>query len=304
MPSSGVHAHEALYYRDDHEYREGLSEFLAPALDSGEPVALAVPGWKLEPLREWLDGALDVELLDMCEVGRNPGRILPVIERLGNKHRGRTLHYVGEPIWPGRCPAAIREAVRHEALINLALRGTRTQVLCPYDASRLDESVLASAERTHPTVVDCGMARPSESYSDAVPPEAELPLGHPPPGAARCHVREGDLSAVRAAVRDYARDTHFNGRLLDDLQIVASELAGNALRHGAPPRQLWVWQTPGKVVCQAENRGAISDPLAGRRNPGQDPNHGMGLWIVHHLSALVEVRSGDRTTIRAHLPVD
>lgn len=303
MPPSGVSTHEALYYRDDCEYQDGLSKFLAPALAREEPVALAVPRWRLERVRQWLDG-VPHELLDMCEVGRNPGRILPVIERLQDKHSGRTLHYVGEPIWPGRCPKEIREAVRHEALINLALRGTQTRVLCPYDASGLDQSVLASAERTHPTVVEQGIARPSECYSDTVPPEAELPLAAPPRGATSYQIREGELAAARAAARDYARDSDLDGRLLDDLQVVASELAGNALRHGTPPRQLSVWRTREHVVCQVENRGDISDPLAGRRNPGKEPDRGMGLWIVHHLSDLVEVRSGDRTTVRAHLPAD
>jgi hypothetical protein len=55
------------------------------------------------------------------------------------------------------------------------------------------------------------------------------------------------------------------------------------------------------MVCQVKNEGAISDPLAGRRNPRPRAQQGMGLWIVHQLSDLVEMRDGTRTTVRAHL---
>jgi hypothetical protein len=62
-----------------------------------------------------------------------------------------------------------------------------------------------------------------------------------------------------------------------------------------------MWQTSERMVCQVENEGAILDPLAGRLNPRPSAKNGMGLWIVHQLSDLVEMRDGTRTTVRAHL---
>jgi hypothetical protein len=62
-----------------------------------------------------------------------------------------------------------------------------------------------------------------------------------------------------------------------------------------------MWSAEGNVVCQVSNRGTITDPLAGRRNPAPGSDAGMGLWIVHHLCHLVEVRSAEHTTVRAHL---
>lgn len=300
MPRSIAHTHQALFYRDDREYLEGLTCFLTPALAAEEPIALALPQPKLSLVREELCD-FKKDLLDMSELGRNPGRILAFIERLRQEHRGRRLHYVGEPIWPGRTPEEIREAVRHEALINVALDGTSTRVLCPYDAVGLDDGVLASAKRTHPEIVERGTTRSSYSYSEEIPAECELPLSPPPGDALAYVVREGALGALRAAVRDYGRGTGVRGELVDDLQIVANELATNALAHGDPPRSLVMWGTPEKVVCQVDNEGAISDPLAGRRPPRPTAERGMGLWIVHQLSDLVEMRDGERTTIRAHL---
>src|SRR5437879_10711221 len=103
--------------------------FVEPALEAGEPVAIAVPGPRAELLRESFNGHA-VELFDMIELGRNPARIIPAVESMLATHDGRLLHYVGEPIWAGRSHEEIREATRHEALINLAWPGAHIRVLC------------------------------------------------------------------------------------------------------------------------------------------------------------------------------
>lgn len=300
MRRSGVHTHKALFYRGKREYLEGLHRFLRPAFASGEPVALALPQPKLRLVREQLREVSNDDLLDMSEVGRNPGRILAIIERLREGHHGETLHYVGEPIWPGRTTEEIREAVRHEALINVALGGTSTRVLCPYDAAGVDGTVLESAKRTHPVIVEQGGPHSSCCYSEAIPPECELPLSDPPDDAVRYPVEESALGGLRSAIRSLGREAGFGTEHVDDVQVVVSELAANALRHGAPLRRMTLWRTPEEMICQVENEGAISDPLAGRRPPHRRPERGMGLWIVHQLSDLVEMRDGARTTVRAH----
>jgi anti-sigma regulatory factor (Ser/Thr protein kinase) len=301
MSPLGNSTHQALFYRDDGEYVEGLRRFLTPARGSGDPIAISVPEHKLELVREQLSDWSDKELFDMSEVGRNPGRILSVIERLRQERPGRMLHSIGEPIWAGRTKEEIREAVRHEALLNVMLEDTPMRVLCPYDALALDDAVLASAKRTHPEIVENGAMRSSCCYSEAIPPECEVPLSTPPEEASNYVIKEGMLSTLRAAVRDHGRNAGFGGELIEDLQLVANELVTNALRYGAPRRQLTVWGTSDEMICQVENEGAISDPLAGRRNPLPHAKSGMGLWIVHQLSALVEMRDGARTTVRAHL---
>ena len=46
--------------------------------------------------------------------------------------------------------------------------------------------------------------------------------------------------------------------------------------------------------------GWITDPLAGRKRPPPD-SAGQGLWVVNHVSDLVEMRSGPAgTTTRLH----
>jgi anti-sigma regulatory factor (Ser/Thr protein kinase) len=300
MRHFGVHTHEAFFYRDDREYLEGISGFLAPAHDRGEPVALLLPGPKLELARSLVSGLPHGELLDMAHVGRNPGRIIPLIRRLLEQVKEmRMLHVIGEAVWPGRGVDEVREVLRHEALVNLAFGDTPVRALCPYDAAHLDRSVLAGAERTHPTVHDHGQPRRCSAYSEAVPPECESALSPPPADAVRLELKDRNLASVRAAVRDFGSEQRLRPGALDDLVIVANELAANAYEHGAPPRRLTMWRALRHLICQVENDGAIADPLAGRRKP--QPGHGMGLWIVHQISELVQVRAGRRTTVRAHL---
>ncbi|MGH2884858.1 MAG: MEDS domain-containing protein, partial [Solirubrobacteraceae bacterium] len=122
--SSPIEAHQALFYQDSSEYLEGIFDFIDPALDRQEAVAIAVPEPRVRLLElELGDRTASVELLDMVELGRNPGRIIPAVFGMIERHAGRPLRYVGEPIWSGRSPEEIREAARHEALINLAWPG-------------------------------------------------------------------------------------------------------------------------------------------------------------------------------------
>src|SRR5882757_279763 len=73
-------AHPALFYRGLPGFLAGTVPFIEEGLANGEPVAVAVPGDRLAPLRTELAGAqAKVQLLDMNQVGRNPGRILPAV---------------------------------------------------------------------------------------------------------------------------------------------------------------------------------------------------------------------------------
>jgi anti-sigma regulatory factor (Ser/Thr protein kinase) len=178
------------------------------------------------------------------------------------------------------------------------------RVLCPYDARGLDDEVLRSAELTHPTLVSDGRVSSSRRYRLDPPPECELPLSPPPGEAATLEFGPEDLAGVRALAARQGDHAGLTRERIDDLVIVANELASNALQHGQHPRQVAIWRSSQEIVCEVTNRGTITDPLAGRRNPSLDEDAGMGLWIVHHLCELVEVRTGERTTVRAHLLSD
>lgn len=295
-------AHQALFYTGNDEYLAGISDFIGPALDRDEPIAIAVPAPNLKLLRDELgDRAAPIELLDMSELGKNPARIIPAVLSMIERHGGSPLRYVSEPIWPGRSLAEIREATRHEALTNLAWGGADIRVLCPYDAAHLDDQVLIDAEHTHPGVVrDRRLAASSAYGSGEVPPGCDEPLSAPAPDAVAIHFEIGDLARLRGWVAGHAVGAGLDRDRAEELVIAINELTSNTVRHAATGGVLRFWSVPGEVIFQVEDSGHITDRLAGcrRREVGTG---GLGLWMVNQLCDLVEVRtSAAGTAIRTH----
>ncbi len=160
--------HPALFYRGLDEYLTGTLPFIEEGLAAGEPVAVAVPASRLEPLRAELgEAAARVRFVDMGEASSNPGRIIPgVLLAFADAHRDAgPMRIVGEPIWPGRSDVEYPACVQHEALINMAFAGRPATVLCPYDVEGLPAAVLADAEATHPAVIDASGVRVSTRYA-------------------------------------------------------------------------------------------------------------------------------------------
>lgn len=294
-------AHLAFFYRDAGEYVDGVRSFLGPGLAAGDAAVAAVPPTRLPLLRDAFGD--DVELLDMSRLGSNPGRIIPAVYDMLERHAGRRLHYVGEPIWAGRGPEEIREAMRHEALINLAWSDAPIRVLCPYDTAGLSAEVLADAERTHPHVAGGdGAEAPSAHYAGAAFPDGcDLPLPDPPAGAATVPFGAHGLGAAREAVLAATGACGLTRARASDLLLAVNELAANSLRHGGGSGVLRIWHAKGRLTCEISDAGRIGDPLAGRRPPGRESARGRGLWLVHQLCDLVEARTGaDGTTVRVH----
>lgn len=295
--------HVALLYRDPGEHAEVVSGFLRAGLDAGERAFAAVPGREHARLRAALGRhGDDVVFADMTSLGANPARIIPAIEAFA-ADSGRPVRVVTEPVWPGRSAAEIAEATKHEALVNLAFAGPRTQILCPYDATRLPQPVLADARRTHPhAVCRAGLARgPRYSGPGRLPAICTAPLP-PPPAAASALGFSDDLRSVREFVAGHAGAAELSGARTAELVLAVSEIAANTLRHADGGGTVRCWQAPGELVCDLRDGGHITDPLAGRRLPGADQAGGQGLWLVNRCVDLTEVRTGrDGTVTRLHM---
>ncbi|MDN0194400.1 anti-sigma factor RsbA family regulatory protein [Streptomyces sp. S.PNR 29] len=302
--SPGAFVHPALFYRDEREYVAGTVPFVRGALEAGDPVAVAVPGENLALIREALgDGADAVKFLDMRKAGRNPGRIIPGVLRAfaDTQPSGRRVHIIGEPVWAGRSPTEYPACVQHEALINAAFQDRTVTILCPYDARRLDEQVLADAYATHPTVIPSGSAAElaSAAYApDAVVARYNEPLS-PVPEALVFAFDAETLSHARHVATGEGARLGLEGVKLDDLALVTAELVTNSVVHGGGSGVLRVWDEDGYVVCEVRDKGRLTDPLAGRRPAPRDQRGGRGLLLVNLVSDLVRVHTGeDGTTVR------
>jgi anti-sigma regulatory factor (Ser/Thr protein kinase) len=295
--TGGGFSHEAVLYRQPAQYRSAVLGFVRDGLARSEPVLVALPAAAAEAIRGDLGEHPDLVFADMGQLGRNPGRIIPAVWDFADRHGGRPVRFVSEPVWPGRSAAEIRATVAHEAMINLAFAGVPVAVMCPYDVGRLAPNVAASAARTHPVLHMADGTRDSPDYAAGRIPR--FPLSRPPARAQRFDYT-ADLRSVRASVSRYAQDAGLTADRLPDLVIAVGEVIANTLRHTSGGGTVCIWHTRSEVICQISDTGHITDPLVGLRRP-LGPG-GLGLWVVNQVCDLVELRTGERgTTIRMHM---
>ncbi|MER7361127.1 anti-sigma factor RsbA family regulatory protein [Nonomuraea wenchangensis] len=303
MKSAGPFSHPALLYRSAAEYVSATTAFVREGLAAGEPVAVAVPAPALALIANGLGpDAGAVRMLDMSVEGRNPGRIIPAVLRdFADRHPGRRVRIIGEPIWAGRPATVYPACAQHEALINLAFAGREATILCPYDTSALAPAIVEEAARTHPVLLDAEGERPSGDYAPEQVIDAHNRPLEEPGECVSLRFGEAELPAARHLATRQAALLGFAGDRLDDIRLVVAELGANSLDHGGGSGTIRVWATADRLVCEVSDRGHIRDPLAGRipvdpRVPGS-----RGLLIVNLLADLVRVhtRPGG-TVVRAY----
>jgi anti-sigma regulatory factor (Ser/Thr protein kinase) len=92
------------------------------------------------------------------------------------------------------------------------------------------------------------------------------------------------LGSLRTEMRDAvfgqpAADPH---DLAERLTIVATELAGNALRHGIPPTVVTLQRSDGNLLIDVQDNDQASQPAVdGQRPPGEG---GLGLILAQRLA--------------------
>jgi anti-sigma regulatory factor (Ser/Thr protein kinase) len=302
--SNGRFRHLALFYHGCGDYLAALCAFIQAGRARGEAVFVAVPERKAQLVRQELgEDSAQVMLVDMAELGRNPARIIPAVLAYAGKHRGQRVCCIGEPIWPGRTEAELQEATRHEALINLAFRGSPVTFLCAYDSAGLPRSVIADAASTHPAVIKDRRETASARYLGpaVLPPRCHRALPRPPVHAEALGYRD-DLRSVRRFVASRARCAGLAPSRIPDLVIAASELAANTFRHTGGGGTVQVWRTSEEIICQVADSGQIADPLARYQARSDELVGGNGLWVVNQVCDLVQARTGRAgTTTRLHM---
>jgi anti-sigma regulatory factor (Ser/Thr protein kinase) len=143
---------------------------------------------------------------------------------------------------------------------------------------------------------------PSSSYTaGTIPRECDQPLSTPPAGAETLRYRDG-LAGVRAFAATRARQAGLPPRRVGDLVIAVGDLVANTFAHTSGPGTLTLWLTGGEVICQVNDTGHFTGPLAGRLQ--RDPvaaGGSRGLWVVQQVCDLVQIRTGPAgTAIRLH----
>lgn len=300
--------HFALLYRSQQEYVDFVVRFVVDGLARDEAVLVAVPGDKLDLLHDALSGSgggfpAELRMADIGEVGRNPSRFMAMEASFANDHPDRRVRIVSQLAWQGRTDDEFVACFEHEALVNEALARCRATGLCLYDASRLHDDKLADARATHPLLWSRGALHRSAEYAPAdVLQRCNRPL-RAKPGAVTYMVRKSaDLRPARSVAVNYAGWMGMSRDGIDDLQLIATELATNSLMYTDGACRLAFWRQDEHLVCEARDSGRLDDPLVGRLDPGPEGPASRGLYLVNAISDLVRTHTTSTgTTIQAYL---
>ena len=260
--------------------------------------------------QQWsaIDGALmeeaDTSAASLSRLG--PGEAADALVQRLSEERDlgprRRVRIVSQVVWPGRTTAELPACMQHEALLNGAFMGRQLTALCLYDAGRLDDDVLAGARATHPLVWKCGALQRSAEYApDTILANCNQPLPANP-GAVTYMVRKStDLRPARSFAVNYGDWVGLSQDGIDDLQLIATELATNSLMYTDGACRLAFWRHDEHLVCEARDSGRWDDPLVGRLDPGPTGPASRGLFLVNAISDLVRIHTTTSgTTIQAY----
>jgi predicted small metal-binding protein len=309
--AAAPYRHECVFYDGIDEFLAMVVPFLRAGLELDQAMMVAVVEPRLSAVREALGpDAERVDFVDMAELGHNPARIIPAWREFVERSAGRSMRGVGEPIWAGRREAEIAEGQLHEALLNSSVdQDTPLWLLCPYDISALDQTIIDEAWRSHPVVSrssrDSGRSESAPAaidridyggddhfrtlFEEALPTPTGLPTQLPAtdPATLATDVLRGAAAAGLPAQRSTRLATAV-------AEIVAAGCPESAV-------SVRMWREKAALVCEVGDTGVVDDALIGRRNGFAAPSRERGIRLANELCDLVQVRSSaGGTTVRLH----
>jgi anti-sigma regulatory factor (Ser/Thr protein kinase) len=282
--------HTVLFYSSDSELRRSAGTYLSEALLAGSVAVviasashqamleqeITAAGHDLGALRSsgsWI--ALDaVETLDRLVVdGRpDPGAFDSVVGRVivGATEQGRPVCAYGEMVallWQSH---QINAALDLEGLWNDLGERTPFSLLCSYATSSLSDPSLAPEIEAvcsqHSGVVDSPFHR---AHRESVHRSVRVFPATP-----------DAVTHARRFVADTAREWGL-AQIAEDVQLIASELAGNTIRHAHSEFSVAISKDAASLRVAVADR---SHTLPEQRRPANSSNSGRGLILVTALS--------------------
>ncbi|GLV49921.1 hypothetical protein TBS_04980 [Thermobispora bispora] len=110
-----------------------------------------------------------------------------------------------------------------------------------------------------------------------------------------------EITFTRTELRDVRRMAAAEARRLGmdedataELMVAVSEVATNAVLHGAPPATARVWDEGGELLVEIRDEGRTWRPEAppGLTRPAGLSTGGMGLWVARRLCKDLSVETG------------
>jgi anti-sigma regulatory factor (Ser/Thr protein kinase) len=299
--------HPVLLYDSLEQFLRVMVPFVKEGIDQDEVTFVAARGDYLPALRERLgERANEARFADTFEWYPHPATRLRAFNELVRDElaAGATrFRLAGEPVWPSGSPSVTREWQRYESVLNSVLGPYPVSLMCLYDATTLEPSILETARRTHPTSSLDGVRAVNDEFTEPVEFLAEwqhdlTPI--PPSAITIPEVR--DVAAGRHFLEAHALSSGVAPAQAVELSTAANEILTNSFLYATPP-SLTAWVQGIHYVCQIEDKGAgLRDEVARYRPPIDVNQNGRGLWMARQLVDLIQIVGGHAgTTVRLHI---
>lgn len=301
-----TYTHRALFHDTDDELVAGLVPFVTEGIEAGERVVVVVAAAVGEMLRDGLGSSDDFDLWDSIDVYTQPVRTLAAyVETVrAGTEGGRSMRVAGQPIWAGLSPLETTEWTCVEAACNEVFAESRLQMLCPYDTSKLDQSVIAAARRTHPEIRRGSHLTASSEFSPVDHQSGVRASALPPrsPSSEQISIfSSADLAPVLSFVEMFAGAHGMAAGRLAELRVAVDEMVTHSIDYRLAPARLHIWATAEELVCEIESSGSPTSPFAGYLPPSMSTTTDRGLWLAGQQCDLIAVRKlPDLTAVRLH----
>jgi anti-sigma regulatory factor (Ser/Thr protein kinase) len=280
--------HNAFIYESDDEYVARSVAFLKDGLEAGEGAIVGNTRDGLAKMRDALGpDAERVTFLDVSGTYTRPARTVAAYYAVFREHlrKAPVVRAVAD-FQGGPTPRDWEEWTGYEAITNLAYSHLPVWVVCTYNADELPDPVLDGVWRTHPEVLsDTWQA--SDNFEDPRALVRRLTPEPDPLPELRSFSAGDELEAFRERLaRELVAEQVPEASALRML-VAGTEVAANALRHGAGIEEVRVGSVEGRFVCEVIDRGSgFDDPVAGYLAPREGT--GSGLWVARQLTWRVE----------------
>jgi anti-sigma regulatory factor (Ser/Thr protein kinase) len=286
--------HDAFIYESDEEYVARSVAFLKDGLALGEGAIVANTRDGLAKMRDALaPDAYGVTFVDVSSIYTRPARTVAAyygtfLEQLRKAPAVRAV----ADFQGGRAPRDWAEWTGYEAITNLAYSHLPVWVVCTYDANEVPDPVLDGVWRTHSEVLS-DTWHASDRFEDPRAVVRRLAPEPEPLPELRSFSAGNDLEAFRELLaRELAAERVPRAAALRML-VAGTEVAANAVRHGAGIAEVRVGTVDGRFVCEVIDRGpGFDDPVAGYLAPREGT--GTGLWVARQLTWRVEIFDSPR----------
>jgi len=291
--------HHAFVYDTEEEYLAVAVAFLEEGLSGGEGAVVANTRPGIAAVRDALGPrATDVRFVDVSRAYTRPVKTLAAYHEVyaDELTRAGSLRAVAD-VQFGPDPNEWELWIGYEAVFNRSFAHLPAWVLCSYKTAGLPDPVRDGLWRTHPEVVATGAWNHSPSYDRANQPLR--PIGRPQALTDPQPIPAGDdLEAVREHLAHNLVVCGLPAAKVLDLLLAATEVLGNALRHGNGVKAVRVGRVRGRYACEVVDNGAgFDDPTAGYLAPRA--GRGAGLWVARQLAWEIEFfRSAEGFTAR------